>query len=80
MGMKLKLYRNVTTLASIKIVFLFLLLTYFGCYGNFKFPFTCNGKNENWYHDCYLVADILAEVFQKCLLSSPLRYNFCPNC
>ena len=22
---------------------------YFGCYGNFKFPLTFNGKNENWH-------------------------------
>ena len=30
------------TLASIKIVFLLLLLMHFGCYGKFKFPLTSN--------------------------------------
>ena len=44
---------------------------YFGCYGNLKFPLTCNGKMKIGIN-CYLVADILAKVFQKCLISSPL--------
>ena len=48
-----------------------LLLMYFGCYGKLKFPLTCNGKSEIGIY-CCLVADILAKVFQKCLLTSPV--------
>ena len=48
-GMKLKLCRNIHNISLYKNYVLLLLLIYFGCYGNFKFPLTCNGKNENWH-------------------------------
>ena len=44
----------------------------FRCYGNLQFPLTYNGKSENRCY-CYLTADILTKVLQKCSLSSPLR-------
>ena len=57
-------------LASTKILFLLLLLIYFGCYGNLEFPLTYNGKNEIGFN-CCLIAGILTEPFQNCLLTSP---------
>ena len=50
-GMKLKLYRNVHNINLYRnYVFYFCYsVMNFGCYGNFKFPLTCNGKNEKWH-------------------------------
>ena len=50
-------------------LFLLPLLKPFGCYGNFKFPLTDNGKIE--IGNCYPIADILTRFLQKCLLSGP---------
>ena len=55
-------------LASTKILLPLLCFRY---YGNLKFPLTYNGKSENGIH-CYLTADILTKVLQKCSLSGPL--------
>ena len=65
-----------TRLASVKIPLLFLLslLKYFLFFGNIKFPaidLKIMGKNEIDIY-CYLIADILTNVFQKGLLSGPL--------
>ena len=69
----MKLCRNVSNISLKKNCFLFPLLKHVGCYGNLKFPLTYNGKNENWgLLYCYLIADILTKVLQKCLLSGPL--------
>ena len=75
--MKLKLCRNIHSISLYKkYVFLLLLLMYFGCYGNLKFPLTCNGKNENW-HDLLLsYCRYFGEKNQKYLNQT---YNFSPN-
>ena len=72
-GMKLELCRNVHNISLYKIMFLLLLLICFHCYGNLKFPFTYNGKNET----CHSLLS-LCRYFDKsfteflCSLSSPL--------
>ena len=53
---------------------------YFGCYGNLKFPLTCNGENENWHlllSRCTYFREKRKQ--QKSLLSGPLPNIFCPN-
>ena len=73
-GIKLKLCRIVSNNSLYKnTVFLLLLLKHFGCYDNLKIPLTYNGKTENWDLLCYLIADILTKVLQKCSWSSPLQ-------
>ena len=44
---------------------------YFRCDDNLKFPFTYNGKSEIDIY-CYLIADILTNVLEKCSLFSHL--------
>ena len=58
-------------------MFFIALLMYFGCYGNFKFPLTCNGKNENR-HFCYLIADILERENSEMLIerSKPAQFHW----
>ena len=73
-GIKLKLCRIVSNNSLYQnIVFLLLLLKHFGCYGNFKF-FHCliMGKVKIEIY-CYLIADSLTKVLQKCYWSSPLQ-------
>ena len=48
------------------------MLMYFRYYGNLKFPVTYNGKSEKKGVYCYLTADILTKLLQKCSLGSPL--------
>ena len=43
-----------------------------GCYGSLQLPLTYNGGKMKIGTYCYLTADILTEVLQKCSLSSPL--------
>ena len=65
-GMKLKLYRNVHNISLYKnYVF------YYCCLCTLDAMALVMRKMKICIY-CYLVADILANVFQKCLLSSPL--------
>ena len=41
------------------------------CYGNLKFPLTCNGENENW-HLLLSYCRYFGKTFQKYLFSGPL--------
>ena len=53
-------------------MFLFQLVKKSVCYDNLLFPLTYIGKVEIGIY-CFLIADILTKVLQKCSLSSPLR-------
>ena len=70
-GMKLKLCRNIHSISLYKHYVLLTLLMCFRCYGNLKFPLTCNGKNENW-HSLLSRCIYFGKKFQKCSLSSSL--------
>ena len=49
---------------------------YFGCYGNFKCPLPCNGKNKNWHLLLSHCRNFGEKKNQKCLLSGPLQFFF----
>ena len=67
---KLKLCINVQNINFYKKhVFLLQLLMYFRCYGNFHWLIMEKVKTGIY---CFLIVEILIDVFQKCLLSGPL--------
>ena len=80
LGIKLKLCRIVSNNCLYKKLFLLPLLKHFGCYGNLKFPLTCNGKSENWdlllSHCRYFDESFFRNV---CWVVLYQTYTFCPN-
>ena len=70
--MKLKLRRNVLNISLYKILFFIVVVYVLSMLRQIKVSIDLQWEKMKFGSDCYLIADILTNVFQKCLFSGPL--------